>query len=468
MGLDTSNFLLFLGFVAIIQAMLPERGRVVLLLCASLAFYALSSVSYLVLLLVLCGLNYASLLVLKGTSNPRRRTWAFTGTVLANLAVLIAFKYASGLLGEVSARLGWPDRGGGAMSIAVPLGLSYITFQMLACVTDAYRQTWQIKEGFGRFALFGFFFPQISSGPIPRADRLLPQLDGGGRPTAEDRLIGARMIAYGFFKKLVVANRLSEYVSAVFKAPPADNSLPVLLSCFFNALQLYADFSGYVDIAIGSARFLGIRLDPNFDRPYLSTSVTEFWRRWHMTLSFWLRDYLYMPLVIRLRSLGRLGIALALIGTFAICGIWHGPRWTYLLFGVVQGVAMTVEFLTKSWRAKRLRKFPAKLVSMAGNFYALGFFVLSQVLFRSVSLAQAGDIYGRLFRFRFSGGIGEFIGTWRYYFALSCAAVAAWFIVFSLLRRTSDRMTPWFLAFCACCILFLGGLATGHFIYAAF
>src|ERR1700722_12370850 len=142
MGLDTSIFLLFLGCVAVIQARLPERGRIGLLLCASLVFYALFSVSYLLLLLVLCGINYCSLLKLKGSSDQRLRTWVFAGTVAANLTVLIAFKYASGLLGEVSARLGWPGQGGEAMRIAVPLGLSYVTFQMLGCVTDAYRQTW--------------------------------------------------------------------------------------------------------------------------------------------------------------------------------------------------------------------------------------------------------------------------------------------------------------------------------------
>ncbi len=337
MGLDTSIFLLFLGCVAVIQAMLPERGRVLLLLCASLIFYAYSSVGYLALLLMLCGINYRAVLSLKSSTDERWRTWVFAGTVAANLVALIAFKYASGLLGEVSAHMGWLAQGGGVMKFAVPLGLSYFTFQMLACVTDAYRGTWQINEDFARFTLFGFFFPQITSGPIPRAGSLLPQLDGGGHPTAEDRLAGLRWIAFGFFKKYVVASRLSEYVATIFKDPPAGNSMPTVIACCLNALQLYADFSGYVDIAIGSARLLGIRLDPNFDRPLVSTSVTEFWRRWHMTLSFWLRDYLYMPLVIRIRNLGKLGIALAMIITFVICGIWHAATWTFLLFGAHPG-----------------------------------------------------------------------------------------------------------------------------------
>jgi D-alanyl-lipoteichoic acid acyltransferase DltB (MBOAT superfamily) len=244
MGLDTSTFLLFLGCVAVIQAMLPERGRVMALLCASLVFYACSSVSYLVMLLMLCGVNYWSISGLKRSADERWRTWVFALTIITNLAVLVAFKYASGLLSEASARLGWMTQGGGVMRLAVPLGLSYFTFQMLACVTDAYRRTWEIKDGFAQFALFGFYFPQITSGPIPRAAGLMPQLAGGGRPTAEDRLAGLRWIAYGFFKKYVVASRLSDYVTTVFKDPPAGNSMLVVMACCFNALQLYADFSG--------------------------------------------------------------------------------------------------------------------------------------------------------------------------------------------------------------------------------
>ncbi len=468
MGLDTAKFLLFLACVAMLQAWLPARGRVALLLCASLIFYTLWSVGYLALLLALCGLNYLAVTGLRRSPDSRRRTWIFAGAVLANLAVLALFKYAREPLGKELGRLGWGAPGGELIKIAVPLGLSYITFQMLACVSDAYRQTWEIKGGFGRFALFGMFFSQITSGPIPRAGSLLPQLAGGGCPTAEDRLAGTRMIAYGFFKKFVVANRLSEYVAAIFKEPPTGNSMPVVIGCCFNALQLYADFSGYVDIAIGSARFLGIRLDPNFDRPYVSTSVTEFWRRWHMTLSFWLRDYLYMPLVIRIRSLGRAGIALALIFTFAICGLWHGATWPFVLFGVAQGVAMTAELLTKTWRNKRWKRAPKRLIIWTGSIYTLGFFVLSQVIFRSVDLAQAGAVYRGLFHPRLSGGLSAFLGSGPYVFAFDCAAVAAWLGVAYLYRRTSDRTTPWFVGLCATLILFLGCLGSARFIYAAF
>jgi D-alanyl-lipoteichoic acid acyltransferase DltB (MBOAT superfamily) len=468
MGLDSAIFLLFLGCVAVVHAWLPGRWRIRVLLCVSLIFYTASSVKYLILLFGLCGLNYAVVSGLSRMLDQQRRTWIFTGTVAVNLAVLITFKYTGGFIGEILARCGWHGQDAGVIRLAAPLGLSYFTFQMLACVTDAYRRTWKLDQGFPQFVLFGLFFPQISSGPIPRAERLLPQLAGGGCPTAEDRLAGLRLIAYGFFKKYVVANRLNEYVSVIFTLPSGIGTLPVLLACGFNVLQLYADFSGYVDIAIGSARLLGIRLDPNFDRPLASTSVIELWRRWHMTLSFWLRDYLYLPLLIRIRTLGKFGVVIALVITFAICGIWHAATWTYLLFGICQGLAMSGEFLTKSWRTKRLKQLPLRWVAMAGNIYTLGFFALTEVLFRSASLSQAWGIYYRSFHLQMSGMFGRTPTVRPYFLALDFAAICFWIGVAYFHHRNSDRLTPWFVLVCAWLILFFGHLGSAHFIYAAF
>jgi D-alanyl-lipoteichoic acid acyltransferase DltB (MBOAT superfamily) len=468
MELDNSLFLLFLACVALLQGLLPARARVALLLTASLAFYAYASVNYLVLLLLLCAVNFAAVSSLSKNANDRRRTLVFASAVLLNLLVLICFKYASGLLGQMLAKLGWHGQDGAAFKIAAPLGISYFTFQMLACVTDAYRGNWRLERGFSDFVLFGLFFPQISSGPIPRAGGLLPQLQNGGAPTAEDRLAGLRMIAFGFFKKYVVASRLGEYVDAIFKDPPGNNVIPVGIACVFNAIQLYTDFSGYVDIAMGSARLLGIRLDANFDRPFSSTSVTEFWRRWHMTLTTWLRDYLYMPLVIRLRNFGKTGIVIVTLVTFAICGIWHGASWTFLLFGVAQGVAMIIEFLTKSWRTRTFKQVPKVIIARLGNLYTLAFFVLSQVLFRSVDLKQALSIYHLLFHVHLSGRINDFIGTRPYMFAFDLIGVGAWVAVAMLYRRTSDSRTPWFVALSASLIVFLGCVTSAHFIYAAF
>jgi D-alanyl-lipoteichoic acid acyltransferase DltB (MBOAT superfamily) len=291
----------------------------------------------------------------------------------------------------------------------------------------------------------------------------------GGNTTAEDRLIGLRLITYGLFKKFVVANRLSEYVNAVFDEKQGVSTFAALIACCFNALQLYADFSGYVDIAIGSARFLGIRLDPNFDRPFVSTSVTEFWRRWHITLAVWLRDYLYMPLLIRIRDLGKTGIVVAMMVTFAICGIWHGATWTFLLFGVAQGVAMSTEMLTKSWRTKRLKQYPKQWVTRVGLLYTLSFFALSQVMFRSADLSQAQQFYRNLFSLRLPHSAAELSAYGGpFFFILDFVVIGLWVAIASYLPKVSNSSTPPFMFVCALLILFFGRLGSAHFIYAAF
>lgn len=468
MQIDRALFLVLLACVAVVQALTGARARVAVLLVASLVFYAFSGIGNLVLMMALCGINYWAALTLGRDAAESQRTRIFAAIVGVNLGVLVLFKYSGSALGELLCRLGWCARDGAAVHIGIPLGLSYFIFTMLSCLTDAYRRTWRPGGGLARFALFGLFFPQISSGPIPRAERLLPQVAEGGLPSADLRAAGIRLIAFGFFKKYVVANRLSDYVSSFFGNPGAASTPAALIGCCLNALQLYADFSGYVDIALGSAAVLGVRLDLNFDRPFSSTSVTEFWRRWHMTLAFWLRDYLYMPLVIRLRNLGKTGVVLAMMFTFAIIGIWHAATWTYLLFGVSQGVALTVEFLTRNWRGKQLKRVPKRAVVWSGMAYTLGFFVLSQVLFRSSTLKEAGTVYSQLLHPHMAGNINELLGGKPFNVSMDFFAIGLWAAVAWIFSHTSDRSAPWFAGLCAILILFFGCLGSAHFIYAAF
>jgi D-alanyl-lipoteichoic acid acyltransferase DltB (MBOAT superfamily) len=233
-------------------------------------------------------------------------------------------------------------------------------------------------------------------------------------------------------------------------------------------LNLYADFSSYVDIAIGSARLLGIHLDPNFNRPFTSTSVTELWRRWHMTLSFWLRDYIYMPLLIRIRTLRMGGVIIALIFTFAVCGIWHDATWPYLSFGLAQGLAMSVELMTKRWRAGWLRQAPAGAAISAGWLYTMSFFVLSEVFFRASSLSDAWRVFGNLFNCRLFASSSElFAYKGPFDFAMAFVAVGIWFAVAHAARREAVP-TPLFALGCALLVMFLGRLGTGQFIYAGF
>jgi D-alanyl-lipoteichoic acid acyltransferase DltB (MBOAT superfamily) len=473
MGLQEASYFLFLGLVAVVSSVVAPRWRVAVLFAASLFFYARSSPEYLVLFLALSTLNYWAAVYLSRDQDFPGRGRIFGAILALDLVVLFVFKYLKYVVGMFAAHPG-SATSQTVFKLALPLGISYFTFQMVACVTDAYRRDFRAGGGWLRFMLFGVFFPQITSGPIPRAGRLLPQLSGELNATAEDREAGLRLIAYGLFKQYVVANRLSDYVEQIFSQSAQGGSLPystlpTILACVFNALNLYANFSGYVDIARGSARVLGIHLDLNFDRPFISTSVSEFWRRWHMTLSFWLRDYIYMPLLIRIRELGMTGVIIALIITFAICGLWHDAAWTYLFFGVAQGVAMSAELLTKRWRTKRLKLLPSRAVLVAGWLYTMTFFVLSEVFFRASSLANAWQVFGSVFQWHLPHNVRDvFVNMGPFNFLFDLVAVGAWLGVSQVMRRESTMSTPIFVFVCALLILFLGQLGTAHFIYAGF
>jgi D-alanyl-lipoteichoic acid acyltransferase DltB (MBOAT superfamily) len=471
MDLQSVSYFLFLGAVALMHWILAPRWRIPLLLAGSFLFYAVSGVGYFVLFLMLCTSNYVAVAALSKPTESPSRVFVFLGVLTLDLAILISFKYLIGLLDFAHLS---NAAAGSALKLAIPLGISYFTFQMIACATDAYRRDWELSEGWDRFVLFGFFFPQVTSGPIPRAGRLLPQLSPATRATADDFAAGARMIFYGLFKKLVVANRLNDYATEIFAPPsqalaPHYSTIPTALGVIYNVLNLYADFSSYVDIAIGSARILGIRLDPNFDRPLLSQSITELWRRWHMTLSFWLRDYLFMPLLIRIGDPGHWGAVCALMITFAICGIWHGATWPYLCFGLAQGAAMSAELLTRRWRNRRIKRLPERLVNVSAWIYAMSVFFLSEILFRASSLDNAGMVFGRLFRLQMFDNAAElFAHKGPFDFILDFVVVGMWFVVSFLFRRPGIARTPGFALICAIIILLFGRDGNGLFIYAGF
>ena len=201
-------------------------------------------------------------------------------------------------------------------------------------------------------------------------------------------------MASGLVKKCVVANRLHVYVSSVFGSP-SSSGLPVLLAIVFNAVELYADFSGYTDLARGSARLFGIHLMENFDRPFLAESVSDFWRRWHISFSTWLRDYLYLPLSIQLRSLGAFMPPVAFLITFVLCGLWHNLTWNMVVFGVLQGLALSVEQASRKLRRRLMRSRAAVALAAAGRLYAIAFFVATLVLFQTAGLRQTWDLFVR-------------------------------------------------------------------------
>jgi alginate O-acetyltransferase complex protein AlgI len=371
------------------------RARKVVLLAASCAFYAYWDVGYLGLLGALVALNFGSAhAVARAATRPvaqRALVWA---AVAAHLAILGWFKYYGFFATSLTSAL---DRVGIAIQpplvqIVLPLGISFVTFQAISHILEV-RRGGIAPGGLLEVATWLTFFPTIVSGPITRASELLPQL----RERPERRIETNRaltLIARGLFKKMVLASYLSTaIVDDVFAVPAQHAGAEVLVGIYAYAAQLYLDFSGYTDMAIGLALLLGLRLPPNFDRPYTSQTVTEFWTRWHMTLTRWLRDFVFTPLTLRSRRTTA-ATCRNLLLVMLLAGLWHGAAWTFVVFGAVHGTAMAVERFLREHR-RRLGRPPlpaGRAHRLLRQVVTFNIVCLGWVFFRAESLDTAMDV----------------------------------------------------------------------------
>lgn len=338
MSFDSLEFLIFLPLTALAHWLCPQRWRWVVLLAASYLFYAWYDIRLSALILGVTAVSYAAALGMKRAS--RRRLWLIL-TVAACLGVLGYFKYFNFFGRSAAALTGgvWTS-----WDIVLPVGISFYTFQAMSYVIDVYRGNLTPERHFGYYALYLSFFPQLVAGPIERAGRLLPQLRAPRKFSAGDLRAGCRMILNGFFRKIVIADLCAPFVEAAY-SEACNQGAGVIVGTVLFALQIYCNFSGYSLIAAGSARLLGIRLMKNFDRPYLAWSLRDFWRRWHISLTNWFTDYVYIPLGGSRR--GKLRQAAATMAVFTLSGLWHGANWTYLLWGALHGALLTAENLLK-------------------------------------------------------------------------------------------------------------------------
>jgi D-alanyl-lipoteichoic acid acyltransferase DltB (MBOAT superfamily) len=347
------NSLTFLTFVAVVLALywvLPRRPRIWLLFLSGLVFYGFWRVEYLAILLLSAFTDYFAGLGIAGSANTGRRRLYLGLSLAVNFGLLFYFKYllffaenATGLLRFLGFDVAEPR-----FSIVLPLGISFYTFQTVSYTVDVYRGFIRPERSFPLYGAYVVYFPQLVAGPILRARELLHQLAERPRLRAEDLAIGLRRLVSGLFLKVVLADNLALVVDAGFAQPVASlSALDVWTLAFLFGFQIYLDFSAYSHIALGCARLMGIQLPENFQFPYLATSPREFWRRWHISLSSWIRDYLYLPLLgaqVRDESTGGLATAsdqptearrtAALFATWGIMGLWHGANWTFVLWGL--------------------------------------------------------------------------------------------------------------------------------------
>lgn len=385
-------YLVFLPLAVALAYAAPRGARWVVLLALSVVFYGWWNPLYLIPLAVSAGIDYvAARRMARHETRRARRPW-LVASVVGNLALLGVFKYGDFALSTAA----WLSNGAWAapmLGLVLPVGISFYTFQSLAYTIDVYRGREDAEPNAGRFFLYVLFFPQLVAGPIERSTALRPQLRAEPTWDATRAASGLLLILWGLVKKVVVADRLALYVNAVYAAPETYGMADLWLATYAFAFQIYGDFSGYSDIAIGSARLLGIDLMRNFNRPYASLSVAEFWRRWHISLSTWFRDYLYVPLGGNRRGEARTRLNLLVV--FLVSGLWHGAAWTFVAWGLLHGLFVLVGRATAPARDRWWSTTGARLhrwrrpLALVVTFHLV---VLAWVFFRAASFADATAI----------------------------------------------------------------------------
>lgn len=344
MNFNSFQFLIFYPIVAVLNYIVPRKYRWIPLLIASYYFYLSWNAKLFFLILFTTAVSYASGLLIE--KKPKQKMLWMIISIVSSLSILFFFKYYNFVAGTIGNFFG-ADL---TLQLVLPVGISFYTFQTLSYSIDVYRGTIKAEHNFFYYALFVSFFPQLVAGPIERPDNLLPQLKEEHKFNSSDLYIGAKRMLAGFFKKIVVADTAAIYVNAVYNNPGETGGLAIIIATVLFAMQIYCDFSGYTDIAIGCARIMGYRLMQNFDRPYSAQNIRDFWARWHISLSSWFKDYLYIPLGGNKKGYKRQLINLFIV--FMVSGLWHGAEWTFILWGLLHGIYRVVGELTYKKREK--------------------------------------------------------------------------------------------------------------------
>jgi alginate O-acetyltransferase complex protein AlgI len=468
-----------LFYVALVPAVaafywLPGRWRAIYLLALSYAFYALSSRVYLVLLIVASASVYALGVAIAKSGSERAKQAYMAAGVAAVVAVIAAFKAAGAWRG-----------------LLLPLGVSFYSFKLVSYLIEVYWDDEAVERDPVVFFLFPAFFPQIVSGPIQRPEPFFAQMrDVMGRTLNADQVeMGFRFILGGLMMKTLVGDRLADFIELIDKSH-ADYSYSIMLTtvaCYM--LQLYADFSGYTNIALGVGKLFGVEGPPNFNAPFAAVNIQEMWRRWHMSLTLWLTDYLFTPLSMSLRDYGQAGLIGAICLNMIIIGVWHGFTLNYLIFGMLHAVFLSVTVLILGERARRKRAAAGKakgpqsprwgpqgaLLTVLGAALTFALMSFSQIFFHSPTFGEATSILAQVIGVTPSGPIGwSDMPAYLTIPAWICMGVALYVGTgapgFGGLARSVNGVAPPWLQYGVCLFLInvLSTQGTGHFIYGQF
>jgi D-alanyl-lipoteichoic acid acyltransferase DltB (MBOAT superfamily) len=437
---NSAEFLIFFPLVVMLFFATPHRYRWILLLAASYYFYMSWKVEYALLIGASTLVSFYAARQMGRLPDQRQRRKFLVLSLCFNLGVLFGFKYfnffndsARAVFDRFNLFYGVP-----AFRALLPVGISFYTFQALSYVIDVYRGEKEPEAHLGIFALYVSFFPQLVAGPIERSVRLLPQFHEVQRFNSARIADGLKLMAWGFFKKLVIADRVALLVDSVYNDPTQHTSIPLILATYFFAFQIYCDFSGYSDIAIGAARVMGYDLMENFNRPYFAKSIAEFWRRWHISLSTWFRDYLYIPLGGNRVSRARWYLNLMIV--FVVSGLWHGAAWTFVVWGALHGLYLVLSLSTVGIRerveaALGFGRHPT-LAKGVRVFMTFNLVCFAWIFFRANSISDAFYIAGHLFSgIELQAGYG--LGLGPYQLALALLAILVMELGHLLQRRGS-------------------------------
>ncbi|TND09364.1 MAG: membrane bound O-acyl transferase MBOAT family protein [Bacteroidetes bacterium] len=432
------SFLLFFPLVTAVYFLLPHRFRWIHLLAASALFYAAFIPAYLLILAFTIGVDYFAGIWIEQAQGRKRKMFLLF-SIVANVGTLAVFKYynffienANGLLEWLGYPVDWS-----LWNIILPVGLSFHTFQAMSYTIEVYRGKQKAERHPGIYALYVMFYPQLVAGPIERPQNLLPQFRREHTFSSQRLADGLRLMLWGLFKKVVIADRLAVYVNAVYADPQDAHYLNLLLATFFFAIQIYCDFSGYSDMAIGAAKTMGFDLMTNFRRPYFAAGIAEFWSRWHISLSTWFKDYLYIPLGGNRLGKARTMLNLAIV--FLVSGFWHGAKWTFVIWGAVHAFLLISASLFKE--KKQEQPQAKQLVSIGWTFLLVCF---AWIFFRAGSLADAKIILHHIFTMHegagFSAVVTEPVGRLEFGFTSLLIALLAMLILFRVELRNKPDM----------------------------
>jgi alginate O-acetyltransferase complex protein AlgI len=407
---NSFHFVVFFLILTTLYFIIPNRFRWLLLLAGSSYFYMAFIPVYILILGFTIVIDYFAGIWLEKT-NGKQRIYFLIASLIANIGVLAVFKYYNFLNGNLSALLrsfGYTNTIRN-LSLILPIGLSFHTFQAMSYTIEVYRGNQKAEHHFGIYALYVMFYPQLVAGPIERPQNLIHQFYEKHFIDFERIVEGLKLMLWGLFMKIVIADRLAIYVNSVYNHAGQHSGTTLLLATVFFAFQIYCDFAGYSNIAIGAAKVMGFKLMTNFNRPYFSTSISEFWKRWHISLSSWFKDYLYISLGGNRVSIPRWYFNLLMV--FIISGLWHGANWTFIIWGALNGFYLVLANITKKLRqhinhAISLDRQP-RLHTFLQITVTFGLACFAWVFFRAENTKEAFSIINKIFSFTGPFYVGE-------------------------------------------------------------